>query len=234
MRLDKYLADCGVGTRSEIKKMIKRGEVSVDGASKVTPDLKLDEETAFVSVMGNHIKYRKYVYLMLNKPKDVISATYDKKLPTVAELIPPEYAHYELFPVGRLDIDTTGLLILTNDGGLAHRLLSPSKHIPKTYIAKLDTPLSENDVKAFSENMDLGDFVTKPAELVILDDFTAKVTISEGKFHQVKRMFEKTGKTVLDLKRIKMNRLCLDESLDIGEVRELNDYELELLTYGTK
>ena len=234
MRLDKYLADCGVGTRSEIKKIIRAGFVRVEGAAKVSPELKIDENTAKVYVDGVEMRYRKYVYLMLNKPSGYLSATWDKHKPVVLELVPEEYLHYEVFPLGRLDIDTVGLCVLTNDGDLAHRILSPAKHVPKTYYAEVDGHLDEDAVEAFAEGMDLGDFTAKPASLKIIEPGDrAEVTIAEGKFHQVKRMFEKVGKKVTYLKRISMNRLSLDENLEEGEIRELTDEELELLTYGT-
>lgn len=196
MRLDKFLSECGFGTRSEIKKLIRTDRVSVVGAkSKPTADMRIDENTAEVFVDGEPVTYKKYIYLMLNKPNGYLSATYDKDKAVVLDLVPPQYRHFDLFPVGRLDIDTVGLIVLTNDGALSHRLLSPRHHIPKTYYAE--------------------------------------VTIYEGKFHQIKRMFEKTGHTVTYLKRTAMNRLSLDESLGEGELRELTDRELELLIYET-
>ena len=236
MRLDKFLADCGVGTRSEIKKLIRSGAVRVGGSSKPVPELKIDENVAEVFVGGERVCYRKYIYLMLNKPKDYVSATWDKNKKVVLDLIPQEYLHYQPFPVGRLDIDTVGLCVLTNDGALAHKLLSPSHHIPKTYIAKVDGMLGDDDIEAFSDGMDLGDFTSKPASLTVLSsslgESTAEVIIQEGKFHQIKRMFEKVGKNVTYLKRTAMNKLELDDSLAEGEIRELTKDELELLTYG--
>ncbi len=238
MRLDKYLADCGIGTRSEIKKLIRAGAVRVSGIEKPTPELKIDESSAEVFVDGERVNYRKFVYLMLNKPAGYVSATWDKNKPVVLDLVPEEYLHFEVFPVGRLDIDTVGLCVLTNDGGLAHKLLSPARHVPKTYLARVDGPLLEDDVSAFAEGMDLGDFIAKPARLTILeskgDEALAEVVISEGKFHQVKRMFEKVGRTVVYLKRTAMNALKLDDTLCEGDVRELKPDELELLISGTK
>lgn len=238
MRLDKYLADCGEGTRSEIKKLIRQGVVRVSGIEKVLPDTKIDENTAEVFVEGRRICYKKFVYLMLNKPQGYICATQDKKQETVLDLVPEEYRHFDLFPAGRLDIDTVGLCLLTNDGDLAHKILSPAGHIPKTYIATVDGMLTENEVEIFAQPMDLGDFVAQPARLEIISasnaESVAVVTIAEGKFHQIKRMFEKTGLKVVHLKRTAMNKLLLDESLGEGEMRELTDEELELLTYGLK
>lgn len=238
MRLDKFLSECGFGTRSEIKKLIRTDRVSVVGAkSKPTADMRIDENTAEVFVDGEPVTYKKYIYLMLNKPNGYLSATYDKDKAVVLDLVPPQYRHFDLFPVGRLDIDTVGLIVLTNDGALSHRLLSPRHHIPKTYYAEVSGRLGDAEVSAFAEGMDLGDFVAQPSEMTIVssddDKSAAEVTIYEGKFHQIKRMFEKTGHTVTYLKRTAMNRLSLDESLGEGELRELTDRELELLIYET-
>lgn len=231
MRLDKFLCDCGLGTRSEIKKLIKDGFVKAEGVNKVTPDTKVSEETE-VFVKGEKIVYKKYIYLMLNKPKGYVSATFDKHYKTVIDLLPDRYMHYKPFPIGRLDIDTTGLLVLSNDGNLSHMVLSPSRHIDKTYIAKVDGDITEEDIRMFKAGMDLGDFRTKPAILEAVDNRIAKVVIREGKFHQVKRMFEKCGKNVIELKRVAMNELSLDESLTEGEVRELTEDEFYALTKG--
>ncbi len=231
MRLDKYLADCGLGTRSEIKKLIKDGFVKVEGISKAAPDTKVSEESA-VFVKDEKIIYKKYIYLMLNKPKGYVSATYDKHYKTVIDLVPERYMHYKPFPIGRLDIDTTGLLVLSNDGNLSHMVLSPSRHIDKTYVAKVDGDITEEDIQMFKNGMDLGDFRTKPAILEAVDSRIARVVIREGKFHQVKRMFEKCGKNVSELKRVAMNELFLDENLSEGEIRELTDDEFYALTKG--
>ncbi len=230
MRLDKFLCECGFGTRTEVKKLIKSGRVAAEGISPLRPETHIDEQSAVVLVDGNRAEYRRFVYLMLNKPAGYISATWDKKLPTVVDLLPEEYLHFEPSPVGRLDIDTEGLLLLTNDGDLNHRLLSPKHHVPKTYIAEIQNPVTKKDIEHFKSGMDLGDFTSLPAELEIISNekpYTAQITICEGKFHQVKRMFEKTGNKVLYLKRIKMKNLCLDPNLALGEVRELTKQELE-------
>lgn len=231
MRLDKYLADCGAGTRSEIKKIIKSGGVQVLGVEKPKADLQIDPETAGVILWGKKLVYRKFIYLMMNKPQGYISATWDKKLPTVLDLVPEEYQHFEPFPVGRLDIDTEGLCLITNDGQLAHRLLSPVSHIPKIYTAQINMPATKEDIEAFKKGITLDDgYLCKPALLEMMDDATSvRVTITEGKFHQVKRMFEACGKKVLYLKRIAMNQLLLDENLELGEVRELTNEEILLL-----
>lgn len=238
MRLDKFLADCGAGTRSEVKKLIKSGAVRVIGLDKASPDTKIDEKSSEVYLNGEPIGYKKYVYLMLNKPENCLSATQDRYKAVVTDFVPPEFKHFDVFPIGRLDIDTVGLCILTNDGGLAHRLLSPARHIPKAYLAEVDGELSDDDVRAFESGMDLGDFITKPSRLEIIsaseDKSLAKVTIFEGKFHQIKRMFKDRGREVTYLKRIAMNRLLLDGNLSEGEIRELTTDELELLTYDTE
>lgn len=236
MRLDKYLSACGFGTRSEVKRLIRSGAVRVGGCDKISAETKLNEESAEVYVDGVRAVYRRFVYLMLNKPSGYLSAVWDREKPVVTDLVPPEYAHFDVFPAGRLDIDTVGLMILTNDGGLAHRILSPKNHVPKTYIARVDGSVDDAEVNAFRFGMDLGDFTTKPAELDVISVSDGvsecRVTISEGKFHQIKRMFEKVGRRVIFLRRIAMNGLVLDESLREGELRELTDRELELLTNG--
>lgn len=236
MRLDKYLSACGFGARSEVKKLIRSDRVSVTGEkSKLSADMKIDEDTAEVYVGSTRAVYKKYIYLMMNKPGGYISATADKNKAVILDLVPPKYRHFDLFPVGRLDIDTVGLIVLTNDGALSHRLLSPSHHIPKTYYAEVSGRLGDSEISVFESGMNLGDFIALPSRLTILssddDKSAARITIYEGKFHQIKRMFEKTGHTVTYLKRIAMNKLLLDESLDEGAVRELTDKELELLTY---
>ncbi len=234
MRLDKFLADSGFGTRTEIKKLIKSGAVSVAHIPAVKPETKINEQNAKVFVFGKEVIYKKYIYLLLNKPMGYVSATYDFKLPTVIDLVPEEYLHFEPFPVGRLDIDTEGLLILTNDGALSHRLLSPKSHVPKTYFATIDGVVTDKDIESFSKGVTLDDgYETKPAHLEILkSDKTSEIllTITEGKFHQVKRMFEAVGKKVTYLKRIKMNNLSLPDGLEPGDIRELSEEEFILLT----
>lgn len=233
MRLDKYLADCGIGTRTEIKKLIRHGGVQVKGTEHLKPETAVDPETAEVYVNGIKLKHQKFIYLMLNKPRGYISATWDARQPVVLDLVPEEFLHFEPFPVGRLDIDTEGLCLLTNDGQLSHKILSPKSHIPKTYFAIVFGEVSEADVKAFKKGVVLDDgYVTKPAELKIIKSgevSETELTITEGKFHQVKRMFEAVGKKVTYLKRISMNRLRLDEDMEIGDIRELTEDELVLL-----
>lgn len=231
MRLDKFIVSCGMATRSEVKKLVKQGRVAVDGITAVKSDEKIDENTSVVCLDGEQLNYREFIYLMLNKPSGYVSATYDAKLPTVIDLVPEEYLHFEPFPVGRLDIDTEGLLILTNDGKLAHELTSPKKHVYKTYYAELDADMEDADIEIFKNGIKLDeDFMTLPAELVITEDRKkVYISICEGKFHQVKRMCQKVGKNVVYLERVKMGGLELDGSLERGTVRELKDNEIQLI-----
>ena len=233
MRLDKFLADCGLGTRTEIKKLIKSGSIRVAGQDNLRPELKIDENKDEVFAFGERIIYKKHIYLIMNRPQGFVSATWDKRDRVVLELVPEEYLHFEPFPVGRLDIDTEGLLILTDDGDLAHRLLSPKKHVPKTYFARLETSAKTEYIDKFKKGVTLDDgYKTKPATLEILNENEINLTISEGKFHQVKRMFESVGNKVVFLKRIKMNNLELDENLQLGQCRELTEEEFNALTEG--
>ena len=231
MRLDKFIVSCGMATRSEVKKLVKQSRVTVDGITAVKSDEKIDENTSVVCLDGEQLNYREFIYLMLNKPSGYVSATYDAKLPTVIDLVPEEYLHFEPFPVGRLDIDTEGLLILTNDGKLAHELTSPKKHVYKTYYAELDADMEDADIEIFKNGIKLDeDFTTLPAELVITEDRKkVYISICEGKFHQVKRMCQKVGKNVAYLERVKMGGLELDGSLERGTVRELKDNEIQLI-----
>lgn len=233
LRLDKYLADMGVGTRSEVKKLIGKGFVCVDGETIKKPEYKVDPDKQEVSVQGAKISYAAYEYYMLNKPAGTISATKDSRQRTVIDLITSN-RRKDLFPVGRLDKDTEGLLLITNDGDLAHRLLSPKKHVDKTYYADIRGTVTKEDVEAFLQGLDIGEEkLTLPAKLHILEanEETSRieVTIQEGKYHQVKRMFEAVGKEVIYLKRLSMGTLKLDEALKPGEYRSLKKKELEEL-----
>ena len=232
IRLDKFLAEMQIGTRSEVKKLIRGGKVQIDGHVCKNADEKIDPEQAEVMVDHVLVGYAAYEYFMLNKPKGCVSATEDSRYPTVLDYI-TDHKRKDLFPVGRLDLDTEGLLLITNDGALAHELLSPAKHIPKTYEAKIDGIVTQEDVEIFAQGMDIGEKKpTKPAELLILKaNVTShvQVTIYEGKFHQIKRMFESVGKPVLELKRISMGALSLDEKLAPGEYRALTDAEINYL-----
>lgn len=229
MRLDRFISNCGFASRSEAKKLVKQGIVTVDGEIAKSADMSVAED-ALVRVGGAELRYRKFVYLMLNKPAGYVSATEDKKYPVVTELAGEEYAHFNVFPVGRLDIDTEGLLILTNDGSLAHELTSPSKNIYKKYFARLDKPAELSDIEKFKKGMEFKDFTAKPAILEITDNPSeVYIQIAEGKYHQVKRMCERVGKTVTYLKRVSIGELELDMGLGLGEIRELTPGELKLL-----
>lgn len=233
MRLDKMLANSGYGSRKEVKKLLKSGAVKVD--DKVVKDGKVhvNHETQFVTVFAEEVEYREFIYLMLHKPQGVLSATEDRSQKTVIDLLEEEDAMFEPFPVGRLDKDTEGLLLLTNDGQLAHQLLSPKKHVPKTYYAVILGEVTEEDIIAFKNGVTLDDgYVTMPADLTILkagNQSEIELTIMEGKFHQVKRMFLSVDKKVTYLKRMKMGPLELDEELNLGEYRELTDEEISQL-----
>ncbi|WP_209123927.1 pseudouridine synthase [Alkalihalobacillus sp. BA299] len=233
MRIDKLLANVGFGTRKEVKKLLKTGVVHVDGETVKDGKFHVDPDKQSVTVHGEQVEYKQYIYLMLNKPKGVISATEDNQHETVIDLLAFEHAIYEPFPVGRLDKDTEGFLILTNDGKLSHELMSPKKHVAKTYVATVKGEVTEEDVKKFKEGVELDDgYVTKPGHLVIREGgpiSTIELTITEGKFHQVKRMFLAVGKKVLELKRISIGPLHLDPKLRLGEYREMTDEEVELL-----
>jgi 16S rRNA pseudouridine516 synthase len=238
MRLDKWLSNSGFGSRKDVKQLIKSGAVTINGI--VAKDGKKQAVPAEdkVAVHGEEIVYREFIYLMMNKPDGVISATEDNFHETVIDLIDEYFQSFNPFPVGRLDIDTEGLLLLTNDGQLSHSLLSPKKHVPKKYFAEIDGAVTEDDGEAFSEGVELDDgYVTKPAVLEILEVSGERskimLTISEGKFHQVKRMFIARGKEVTFLKRMQMGTLKLDPELAPGEYRELTLEELESLLTGS-
>ena len=232
LRLDKYLAEMGVGTRQEVKKQIRQGKAAVNGTVVKAADTKIDETSDEVTISGRNISYVSYEYYMLNKPAGVVSATEDRRDTTVIDLI-KEKKRKDLFPVGRLDKDTEGLLLITNDGDLAHRLLAPKKHVDKVYYAKIDGMVTEEDVKRFAEGIDIGaeeEEMTRPAKLDIMksaEESEIRLTIHEGKFHQVKRMFLAVGKEVTYLKRERMGTLCLDENLKPGEYRLLTEEEIE-------
>jgi 16S rRNA pseudouridine516 synthase len=236
-RLDKVLSHIGIASRSDIRKQAKQGLIIVNGTVVKDSGFHVDPYKDVIEVGGETVRYREYIYLMMNKPPGVLSATEDKRDRTVLDLLTKEYKQFEPFPVGRLDKDTVGLLLLTNDGKLAHELLSPRKHVPKTYEATVEGEVNSEDVAAFAAGVTLDDgYVTQPAQLTILSrERGTKVisyislVITEGKFHQVKRMFQAFGKKVTFLKRVSMGDLKLDESLSLGSYRELTDEELKLL-----
>lgn len=233
MRLDKFLANTGFGSRKDVKKLLKTGFVTVNGQAVKDAQHHLDLEADKVEVRGELVEYREYIYLLMNKPAGVISATEDNRDQTVVDLLAPYHQRFNPFPVGRLDKDTEGLLLLTNDGQLAHQLLSPKKHVEKTYFASIDGEVTNEDIQAFKHGVLLDDgYQTKPGKLVILKaGKTSEIhlTITEGKFHQVKRMFASVGKKVIYLKRISMGPIHLDKTLPLGEYRELTIDEINLL-----
>ncbi|EAD5705342.1 pseudouridine synthase [Listeria innocua] len=230
MRLDKLLSHTGFGSRKEVKPLLKSGAVVVNGTIQKDSKTQVNPDKDQVTVHGTPVIYQEFVYFMLHKPQNVVSATEDNLSETVIDLLAQEDTLTNPFPVGRLDKDTEGLLIITNDGTLAHNLLSPKKHIDKTYYAKIDGDVTAEDVEAFSAGVTLDDdYTCKPARLEIITPNEIKVTIQEGKFHQVKRMFAARGKTVSYLKRISMGNLQLDESLELGEYRPLTENELLIL-----
>lgn len=235
IRLDKYLSEMGVGTRQEVKKMIRKGQIKIDGYVVLKPEVKVDEIKQTVYVDDQPVIYEKYEYYLLNKPQGVISATEDSCERTVLDLISSKKRR-DLFPVGRLDKDTEGLLLITNDGGLAHRLLSPKKHVDKTYYAEVEGRVTEEIVRIFANGVNIGNEEneewTLPAKLNVLQNEASskvRLTIQEGKFHQVKRMFQAVGMKVTYLKRETMGPLMLDKDLNPGEYRKLTKAELELL-----
>ncbi|MBI0576682.1 rRNA pseudouridine synthase [Neobacillus cucumis] len=234
MRIDKMLANLGYGSRKEVKQLLKSGAVKVNDVVVKDAKQHVEPNQETVSLNGEVIEYKEFIYLMMNKPQGVLSATEDNSCETVIDLLELEDQVYEPFPVGRLDKDTEGLLLITNDGQLAHRLLSPKKHVPKTYFAVIDQEVTEEDVRAFTDGVTLDDgYKTKPGELKILKSglrSDIELTITEGKFHQVKRMFEAVGKKVVYLQRISMGPLALDETLELGEYRELTEEEIQLLS----
>lgn len=235
MRLDKFLVACAVGSRTEVKNLLKAGRVTVNGKKEKSAKLQIDEKIDEIHFDGQVLEYEEFVYYMMNKPQGVISATEDPKHRTVLDLLDDIARSKEVFPVGRLDIDTHGLLLLTNDGKLAHALLSPKRHVDKTYLAQVKGIMTQEDVEIFAKRIPLKDFTCQPARLELVSIDTEKnqsqirVTIAEGKFHQVKRMVAYCGKEVVDLQRLTMGTLVLDENLERGEWRRLTKGELEIL-----
>ena len=228
MRLDKFVSDAAALTRSESRKAIKCGRVSVEGV--VLKDIAMHiKENANVLLDGKEILYKKFVYIMLNKPQGYVSATEDKKQKTVLELLDSSFARYQLFPVGRLDIDTEGFLLLTNDGETAHNLLSPNKNFGKTYFLRLEKDISDNEIDLLEKGVDIGDCITKEAKAKRISQNEIELTITEGKFHQIKRMAKAVGNNVVYLRRLSYGDLYLDKELEIGEYRCLTDDEVTYL-----
>ncbi len=230
-RLDKILSRQLNIARSEAKTLIKKGSVTVNGALAASGDKKCSETDA-ISVNGKALKAEKYVYIMMNKPKGVVSATEDKSEKTVIDLLPDNMKRRGLFPAGRLDKDTTGFMLITDDGEFAHNILSPRHHVDKTYIAKLDKPFSDEVKADFESGMNLGEEKLLPAELKAIcnDNTKAEIILREGIYHQIKRMFKKHGITVLELKRIALGELHLDKNLKDGECRYLTNEDLTKIT----
>lgn len=229
MRLDKFLCDSKNLSRKESKEIIKKGRVIVNDNKITDPSFSIDESKDTVLLDSNQVKYEKFVYYMLNKPPGVVSATKDNIDKTVIDLFKEE-GRNDLFPVGRLDKDTVGLLIVTNDGDLSHHLTSPKHHIEKTYFVKISNPLSDEDIKALESGIKIGDDVCKPAIVKVLSDNEIELTIFEGMFHQVKRMLKAVNNEVAFLKRVSIGDLKLDEELHEGKYRKLTDKELQILT----
>ncbi len=233
-RLDKVLSNLGAGSRKEVKIMVKRGLVKVDGQRVLDSGMQIDPEKAAIEVDGKILSYRKFVYLMMNKPAGVVSATFDNYDETVIDLLDSEHKIFEPFPVGRLDKDTVGLLLITNDGDMNHRLIAPKWHVDKVYYARINKPVDDEDIRKFKEGVVLEDgYKCMSAKLEILsadeNGSEVYVTVQEGKFHQVKRMFKSVGKEVVYLKRVSFGPIKLDEGLPEGEYRELTEEEIEIL-----
>ena len=232
-RIDKIISSQGQYSRSEVKKLIKGGRITLNGRVLKSSDEKADPDSCVIAIDGKPLGYKKHIYIMLNKPQGVVSATDDRDHKTVIDLVPKELKRAGLFPAGRLDGDTVGFVIITDDGDFAHRILSPKNHIMKTYHATLQRPVTQADIDAFRNGIELKDGTlcleaqVKPLDS---DEPMAEIKICEGKYHQVKRMFAALGNKVVYLKRVKMGELCLDESLEEGQCREITAEELELIT----
>ncbi|MBO8172376.1 MAG: rRNA pseudouridine synthase [Bacillaceae bacterium] len=232
-RLDKVLSRMGYGTRKEVKKAVKKGYVMVNDRTADDPGMHVDPYRDHIKIMGETVVYRDNIYIMMNKPAGVVSATEDRADQTVIDLLEGQFEPFHLFPVGRLDKDTEGLMLITSDGPLAHRLLSPRHHVPKTYFARIEGEVTKADQELFQKGIKLDDgYTTLPAELNILQSgmiSEVEITLREGKYHQIKRMFYATGKKVIYLKRMSMGSLVLDPGLKPGEFRELTEQELTQL-----
>ncbi|MBU3157786.1 pseudouridine synthase [Clostridium estertheticum] len=233
-RIDKILSNLGHGTRKEVKALLKKKKVEVDGVIATDSAMKVDPEKAVIKVSGDEINYRKYIYLVMNKPAGVVSATVDRNDETVIDLIDEQYRAFKPFPIGRLDKDTVGLLLITNDGELNHKLIAPKNHVDKVYYAEINKFIDASDINTFKKGVVIDDgYKCMPAELEVLtaneNGSEVMVTIQEGKFHQVKRMFESVNKNVMFLRRVSFGPLKLDEDLVEGQCRELSEDEINLL-----
>ncbi|MBU3160895.1 pseudouridine synthase [Clostridium frigoris] len=233
-RIDKILSNLGHGTRKEVKALLKKKKVEVDGVIATDSAMKVDPEKCVIKVSGDEINYRKYIYLVMNKPSGVVSATVDRNDETVIDLIDEQYRAFKPFPIGRLDKDTVGLLLITNDGELNHKLIAPKNHVDKVYYAEINKFIDASDINAFKKGIVIDDgYKCMPAELEVLtaneNGSEVMVTIQEGKFHQVKRMFESVNKNVMFLRRVSFGPLKLDKDLVEGNCRELSEDEIDLL-----
>lgn len=228
-RLDKIISNQTGYSRKEVKDLVSQKRVLVNGTTASKSDLKIDENNDEIIVNGNKLNIKKFIYLLLNKPKGYVSATEDKSLQTVLDLVPEEYLHRNLFPAGRLDKDTTGLMLITDDGDFAHNILSPKKHIKKTYNVTIDLPMTSEMVEKFKQGIDLIDGKCKTATLEITGTYTGIVTLTEGRYHQIKRMFACFGATVTELERIAMGNFFLPTDLELGTCREFTVDELKKL-----
>lgn len=235
MRLDKFLVESGFGSRSQVKQLLKKGQVWVNGAAVTSAKTQINERSDQIVVDGQTLVYEKFVYYLLNKPKGVISATEDDRHKTVLDLLDDTARQKEVFPVGRLDVDTHGLLLLTNNGQLSHAMLSPKRHVAKVYQAQVAGLMDQADVERFAQGIELKDFTCQPAQLEIIErdegaqTSLVRITLSEGKFHQVKRMVLACGKEVIDLQRLSMGPLQLDPNLELGQWRRLTEEEMQSL-----
>ena len=226
-RIDKIIATQTNYSRKEVKKLVLQKRVMVNGEIISKSDIKVDENNDKIEIDGNKINVKKYIYLILNKPKGYISATEDPKMPTILDLVPEQYLHRNLFPAGRLDKDTTGLMLITDDGEFAHNILAPKKHIKKVYKVEIDIPINEIMINEFKNGVTLNDGICKTAGLEKLATYIGKVTLTEGRYHQIKRMFGCFGAKVVNLERIAMGNFQLPNDLKQGECRELTEKEIE-------
>ncbi len=230
MRLDKMISSTGLASRSQISSAVRAGKVLVDGVVARKADMQVDPDAVSVTYCGTPVCYRKYTYIMLNKPEGYVSATEDGRLPTVIELLPPELQKIGLFPCGRLDKNTLGLMLLTNDGDTSHRLLAPKSHVTKTYAFKLKFPLSDADLATLESGVDIGGYVTAPCRVERVGEREGHITLTEGKYHQIKLMMEAVHNQVTYLERVSFGPLVLDPALERGQWRYLGDDEIALLT----
>lgn len=226
-RIDKVISNQTGYSRKDIKELIRSKKVTINEQIITKPDIKIDSKFDKVKIDGKEIKIKKNVYLMLNKPKGYISATEDRTMQTVLDLVPQEYLHRNLFPAGRLDKDTTGLMIITDDGEFAHNILSPKKHVKKTYNVTIDIPVNDEMIEGFKNGVILNDGKCKEALLEITGTYSATVTLTEGRYHQIKRMFGCYGAKVLELQRIAMGNFKLPDDLKIGQCKEFTEEELK-------